>query len=77
LAAVEHGEALLDRHRLRPVLTADARDELDDRLLRRSVAPARQLVEGTGARAFGGGHEPHGTETSRVTQHPDQVITPA
>jgi hypothetical protein len=41
---VEHGDAVVDRHRLGPVLAADSRDEVDDGPLDRAVAPARQQL---------------------------------
>jgi hypothetical protein len=53
---VEHGEAILDRHGLGAVLTADARDERDDRLLRRTIAPARQATQRGVGRVFGRSH---------------------
>jgi hypothetical protein len=39
---VEHGQAILDGNRRRPVLAGRASDERADRLLGRTVAPARQ-----------------------------------
>ena len=49
---VEHRQAVLDPHRLRPVLAADPCDELHDRPLRRTIPPARQPAHNATRLAF-------------------------